>query len=281
MHDVSRSDAINAVPPEKHIHHDLVVDGILRLGDGFLIEGNVIAPGGIMVGDGVTVEGDIFTDGEVDLGTGCQIQGEIRPIHQAPGQPGPEGPTTMDQGPGSHLSTATAPIQDAQAEMRFATVQATLDILRDLVWSEAPAELQDHRHRLPSIDPEALEDMQAGLRELMDEIYRDGAGRPWTAEDIINLLFQRIAPMILPVEVTRLTPDQATLEIARPRQAIGDHGPADWPVRSLALLDLLAQAAHPEARIAPADDEELLAEGADPDRMWATLHLPERSDPDP
>ncbi len=278
MPDASPSDATHRVPPEKHIHHDLVVDGILRLGDDFLIEGNVIAPGGIMFGDGVTVEGDIFTDGEVVLGTGCQVQGAIGPIHQAPGRPGTEGPTLTEQGPGSQPKTPAAPIQDAQAEMPFATVQATLDLLRDLAWSEDPTELRAHDHRLPSLDPQALEDLQAGLHGLMDEIYRDGSGQPWTAEDIINLLFQRIAPMILPVEVTRLAPDQATLEIVRPRQAIGDDGPADWPVRTLTLLNLLAQAAHPEARITPADDEDLLAEGADPDRMWATLHLPERSD---
>lgn len=279
MSNASPSDEIHSVPPEKHIHHDLVVDGILRLGDDFLIEGNVIAQGGIMFGDGVTVEGDLFTDGEVDLGPGCQIQGQIRPFHQAPGQPEPQSHRATERGPGSQPRTATAPIQDAAAEMRFATIQATLDILGDLVWSEDPGELRDRGHRLPSIDPQALEDVQAGLHELMDEVYRDGSDQPWTAEDIIHLLFQRIAPMILPVEVTRLAPDQATLEIARPQQAIGDHGPADWPVRALALLNLLAQAAHPEARITPADVDELLADGADPDRIWATLHLPERPEP--
>lgn len=279
MPDASPSDPTNAVPPEKHIHHDLVVDGILRLGDGFLIEGDVIAQGGVMFGDRVTVEGDLFTDGQVDLGTGCQIQGHIRPFHQAPGQPAPEGPRATDRGLGSRPTTAAAPIQDAQAEMRFATVQATLDILRDLVWSEDPAELRDRGHRLPSIDPEALADLQAGLHDLLDEVYRDGSDQPWTAGDIIQLLFQRIAPLILPVEVTRLAPDQATVEIARPRQAIGDQGPGDWPVRTLALLNLLAQAAHPEVRLTLSDDEALFAEGADPDRMWATLHLPGWSDP--
>lgn len=271
------ADPTNSVPPEKHIHHDLVVDGLLRLGDGFLVEGDVIAPGGIMLGDDVTIEGDIFTDGEVQMGTGCQIQGQIRPLHEAPGheaagtEPG-KGPTPATA-QGARTATA-APVHDPDAEMRFATIQATLDILRDLVWSEDPVELANRGSDLPSVDAEALEDLQAGLHDLMDEVYREAAGDTWTAEEIINVLFQRVAPMIIPVEVTRLAPDQATLEVALPREAIGDHGPKDWPVRALALLDLLARAGHPDAHIEPADADEILEAGANPDRIWATLHLP-------
>ncbi len=264
-------DPTNSVPPEKHIHHDLVVDGLLRLGGGFLIEGDVIAPGGVMFGDEVIVTGDIFTDGEVDLGAGCQIQGHIRPLEEAPGHEGTT-ETRIEQGQGPR--TATAPIQDAEAEMRFATVQATLDILRDLVWAEDPGELLDRGSDLPSIEADALDDLQAGLHELIDEVYRGSAEDSWTAEEVINLLFQRVAPMIMPVEVTRLAPDQATLEIARPRDAIRDESAEDWPVRALALLDLLARAGHPEAWVEPADDDGIMERGADPDRIWATLHLP-------
>ncbi len=73
-------------PSGSHIREDIEVEGVLRIGDNCVCEGDLIATAGIILGDGVTVRGDIFTDGSVQVGHGCRILGEIRPVSQASGR---------------------------------------------------------------------------------------------------------------------------------------------------------------------------------------------------
>lgn len=73
-------------PSGSHIREDIEVEGVLRIGNNCVCEGDLIATAGIILGDGVTVRGDLFTDGPVQVGHGCRILGEIRPVSQASGR---------------------------------------------------------------------------------------------------------------------------------------------------------------------------------------------------
>ncbi|MDX1610850.1 MAG: polymer-forming cytoskeletal protein [Candidatus Thermoplasmatota archaeon] len=269
-----------SVPPEKHLRHGLKVRGILKLGNDFLIEGDVIAPGGVIFGDNVTVEGDLFTDGEVESGADCTIHGTIRPMDESRSGPGPLIPE--DDPPTRTLTRAqqrAAPPRVRERPplegLRFKTVEVTLRILWDLIWDEDPSQLMAGERPLPGMEEGAVEDLMGGIASLLNDTYRstDQADEPWTPDELVATLYQRVVPVLMPVEVTRLEPNVATLEVARPTRIIPAKGSEGWPLRSVAFLELLGRSVQPRLRVDAAGGDATLHPQADPDRFWAKIDL--------
>lgn len=257
--------------PRRHIREDLRVRGLLRLGDDFVVEGDIIAPGGVILGDRVAIQGDVFTDGEIVQGRDCVITGEVRPLLAHPtGAALAAAPTGA--GSGTVLESETT--REAQAAMRFETVAAMLEILTDLIWDEPMSSLLQAQRPLEELDHDTLRDMMAGLVDLLDQTYRPGsAGEVWSPDEVVTLLYQRIAPLAVPVEATRLNPETATLVVSRPPDLPLKAGLAGWPVRALALLEILTATVDPAARLEPAGGEREVRAAANPEKVRLTVRF--------
>lgn len=253
------------IPPHKRIHTDLTVEGMLRLGDDYHVEGDVIAPGGVLLGDNVIIDGDLYTDGEVTMGEGCEVRGRILPVSAKRPAAREASPPPTEPSPGSP--------EAAQRHLAFETVEATLNILWDLILEETPEDLEANGRAPASLEGEAIEDLQAGIRALLDDAYGHDTEAPWDPEDVVSVLFQRILPLVLPLEATRLSAGEATLEIPRPTMLLHGAEPEGWPIRVTSLVALVGRSVLPSLEVEAAD-EGALEPAADPASLRLRIGFP-------
>lgn len=215
----------------RRIPGDIEVDGVLRIADDTICEGNLTAPGGVILGQNVLIRGDVRTDGQVEIGPGSRIEGEVLPFQEETLDP----LTPLNRGTQTTASASSAPADStpetaSQTEdhVHSQTLASALDVLLTLSLETGPE---------PGASPdalglteEALADTLEGAYRLIVDLYRDSdAKRPWGQVKVVDVLCKQVLPLVIPVNVTARAWDRVELRIGRPEpSAHRAEVPEDW-----------------------------------------------------
>lgn len=220
----------------RRIHDDVEVDGVLRIADDTVCEGDLIAPGGVILGERVRVEGDVYTDGAVEMAPGARIEGDVIPLTNghaldATAEIGPtEEAQRVDQAASDRPDEQATP---GRSRLEASALASTLDVLLTLALDHGEED------RPMGLRADALDDLLEGAYHLMVDLYRDGdAARPWPMRDVTAILIQQVLPLVLPVRLEGRDERALQLHVGRPQ--VGTHRdevPPRWPEAVVAFLE--------------------------------------------
>lgn len=263
------------VPARTHVTHRLMTHGVLRIGDGCVCDGDVLAGRAVYLGKGAVIHGDVVSGGPVYLHLDVSVDGRVRAFdpgfrltsHGAP--PEPKAPRPERLGP--------VPLAETESELLRASVQETLQVMYLVA-------LADHRKGGPRVKgawfglaEDAVQDMVAAVRGPIAKVYQQGRRvEVWSADDVFDVFFRRIVPLVLPISVLRETREKARITLGPPPDLAGEPGGTKgWAVPALALLELIGGSLHPGLRVEAFDAARLADPAADPPRVHAAVTLPE------
>lgn len=243
---------IDIGPGRRRIAGDIEVDGVLRIADDTVCEGDLTAPAGVVLGARCHVLGDIYTDGPIELGPGARVDGDLLPA--SPTEPlDPLAEVSPTSSPEATSSTSGPRAADgldtpeaARARVESTALASTVDVLLTIAL-EATADDTDAL----GIDDAALDDLLEGTYHLITDLYRDGdTSRPWSRDELDTVLVQRVLPSLLPVTLEGRDDRALQLRVARPTpEGIDGPTPPDWVEPTLRIIEHLARTVRPAARI--------------------------------
>lgn len=234
----------------RRIPGDIEVEGVLRIADDTICEGNLIAPGGVVLGARVTVQGDVYTDGPVEMGPDARIEGRVCPAESAKTSASEPETSTFD--PASLIAPPTGDPQQGDSDdeaperrLESKALASTLDIL--LTLSLQPGNEQ----RELGLRDDALADLLEGVYQLVVDLYRDGdPARPWDRSEIAGILVQQVLPLVLPVSLQGQDATALKVRIGRP-EATNQRPtvPPTWPKAVTAFLEHVVATVDPAAQV--------------------------------
>lgn len=272
--DENGSDAARRIPG------DIEVEGVLRIADDTICEGDLTAPGGVILGQNVLVRGDVHTEGQVEVGPGSRIEGEVLPLREETLDP----LATLNRGTQAAEATSAATLEgvpeatgEAEDHVRSQTLASTLDVLLALSLEASPE---------PQADPdalglseEALVDTLEGAYRLIVALYRDGdVKRPWEPAQVVDVFCKQVLPLVVPVTVQARARDAVELRIGRPGPSPHrGEVPDDWTGPVAAFVEQMANTVRPRSPVTVQQVGPSVG-SAGPEHLVLRLHFDEKDD---
>lgn len=160
---------------------------------------------------------------------------------------------------------------DAPA-LLYATIAEMFEVLLNVGWTRDILESDDPFRGWKALPLETMEDVLEGVVYLLEVVHRDGRhDRPWSPDEVFEILLKRALPSILPLRVRRATTQTALVEVAAPLTSPPDGvDPDTWIAAVPPFVKLLGHFVHPGFNFQPADPARGLAIGKGEARFIAT-----------